>query len=55
VNKIFKKIVSQNFYLFSPVSLTPLTNIHSRFSPQIFEKIPNDPNGILRGLGDADL
>ncbi len=23
-------------------------------SPQIFEKILNDPNGILRGLGETD-
>jgi hypothetical protein len=49
------KNVSQNFSLFSPVSLTPLTNIHSRLSPRIFEKIRNDPNGILRGPGDTDL
>jgi hypothetical protein len=30
--------LSQNFYLFSPVSLTPLINIHLRISPRIFEK-----------------
>jgi hypothetical protein len=29
-------------------------NIHSRISPQIFEKIQNGPNGILGGLGDTD-
>jgi hypothetical protein len=39
----------------SPVSLTPVINIHSRLSPRIFEKIRNGPNGILRGLGDTDL
>ncbi len=50
-----EKNVYQNFSLFSPVSLTPLTNIHSRLSPRIFEQIRNDPNGILRGPGDTDL
>jgi hypothetical protein len=45
---------------FSLVSLTPLnslspvSNIHSRISPRIFEKIQNGPNGILGGLGDTD-
>ncbi len=43
------------FSLFLPVFLTPLINIHSRISPQIFKKIWNGPNGILRGLGDTDL
>jgi hypothetical protein len=38
----------------SPVSLTLLINIHSRFSQRIFEKIRNDPNGLLRGPGDTD-
>ncbi len=33
------------------MSLTPLTNIHSRISPRIFEKIRNDPNEILIGPG----
>jgi hypothetical protein len=35
--------------------LTPLINIHSRISPRIFEKIRNDPIGILRGPGDSDI
>ncbi len=35
------------------MSLTPLIKIHSR--PQIFEKIWNGPNGILRGPWDTDL
>ncbi len=43
------------FSLFSPVSLTPPIDIHSRLSPQIFETIWNGPNGILRGPGDTDL
>ncbi len=42
-----------SFFL-SPVSLTPVINIHSRISPQIFEKIQNGPNVILGGLGDID-
>ncbi len=33
-----KKFLFHNFSLFSPVSLTPLINIHSRISPRIFEK-----------------
>jgi hypothetical protein len=33
-----KKIIPENFSLLSPVWLTLLTNIHSRLSPQIFEK-----------------
>jgi hypothetical protein len=31
--------------------LTPVANLELRISPRIFEKIRNDPNGILRGLG----
>jgi hypothetical protein len=34
-----KKIVFQIFSLFSPVSLTPLINIHSRIYLQNFKKI----------------
>ncbi len=41
--------------LFSPVSLTPLINIHSRISLRIFENIRNGPNGLLRDPGDTDL
>ncbi len=53
--KFEKKILFQNFSLFSPVSLTPLINFHSRISLRIFEKIRNGPIGILRGPGDTDL
>ncbi len=39
----------------SPVSLTPLINIHSRISLQIFQKIQNGPIGVLGGgPGDTD-
>ncbi len=34
-----------------PVSLTPVANLELRISRRIFEKIRNDPYGILRGLG----
>jgi hypothetical protein len=36
------------------VSLTPVANLELRISPRIFKKIRNDPNDILRGLGDTD-
>jgi len=38
-----------------PVSLTPVVRLDLRISPQIFEKIWNDPNVIIRGLGKGDL
>ena len=52
--QIFQKLaeIFANEYL-SPVSLTPLINIHSRICPRIFEKIRNGPNG--QGPGDTDL
>jgi hypothetical protein len=34
-----------------PVSLTPVVHLDLRISPRIFEKIRNDPNVIIRGLG----
>ena len=37
-----------------PVSLTPVVHLDLRISPQIFEKILNDPNVIIRGLGEGD-
>jgi hypothetical protein len=37
-----------------PVSLTPVVNLDLRISPRIFEKIRNDPNAIIRGLGEGD-
>jgi hypothetical protein len=36
------------------VSLTPVANLELRISQRIFEKIRNDPYGILRGLGEPD-
>ncbi len=37
-----------------PVSLTPVVHLDLRISPRIFEKIRNDPNVIIRGLGERD-
>ncbi len=44
----------EDFLHLPPVSLTPVANLKLRISPWIFEKIRNDPNGILRGLGETD-
>ncbi len=37
-----------------PASLTPVVHLDLRISPRIFEKIWNDPNVIIRGLGEDD-
>ena len=37
-----------------PVSKTPVVHLDLRISPRIFEKIRNDPNVIIRGLGEGD-
>jgi hypothetical protein len=39
--------------LTTPLNLTPVY-LDLRISPQIFEKIWNDPDAILRGLGEDD-
>jgi hypothetical protein len=44
----------KDFWHLPPVSLTPVANLELRISPRIFEKIRNDPNGILKGLGETD-
>ncbi len=44
----------EDFLHLPPVSLTPMANLELRISPRIFEKIRNDPNGIVRGLGETD-
>ncbi len=49
VTHVLKGTMSRDFLL---LSLTPVANLELRISPRIFEKIRNDPNGILRGLGD---
>ena len=34
--------------------MTLLVHLDLRITPQIFEKIQNDPNVIFRGLGEGD-
>jgi hypothetical protein len=46
--------MTEDFLHLPPVSLTPVANLKLRISPRIFVKIRNDPNGILRGLGETD-
>jgi hypothetical protein len=36
------------------VSTTPVVHLDLWISPQILEKIWNDTNGILKGLGETD-
>jgi hypothetical protein len=38
----------------TPVATTPVVHHDLRISPPIFEKIRNDPNVIIRGLGEGD-
>ncbi len=37
-----------------PVSLIPEEHLDLQISPRIFEKVQNDPNAIIRGLGKDD-
>jgi hypothetical protein len=37
-----------------PVSTTPVVHLDLRISPRISEKIRNDPNVIIRGVGEGD-
>ncbi len=37
-----------------PVLLTTVAHLDLRISPRIFEKIRNDPDVIIRGLGEGD-
>ncbi len=53
-NKITKIFLLEGFFHLPPVSLTPVANLELRISPRIFEKIRNDPNGKIRGLGETD-
>jgi hypothetical protein len=53
-NKIIKIFLLEGFFHLPPVSLTPVANLERRISPRNFEKIRNDPNGIIRGLGETD-
>jgi hypothetical protein len=53
-NNIIKIFLLEGFFHLPPVSLTRVANLELRISPRIFEKIRNDPNGIIRGLGETD-
>jgi hypothetical protein len=44
----------KDFFHLPVVSTTPVVHLELQISPQIFEKICNNPNGILRGLGEID-
>ncbi len=44
----------EDFFHLPPVPLAPVVHLEQRISPQIFKKIWNSPNGILRGLGETD-
>jgi hypothetical protein len=44
----------EDFLHLPAVSMTPVANLELRISPRIFEKIRNEPNSILRGLGEPD-
>jgi hypothetical protein len=44
----------EDFLHLPPVSLTPVANLKLQISLRIFEKIQNNPNGILSGLGETD-
>ncbi len=37
-----------------PLALTPVVHLDLQISPRIFEKNRNDPNVIIRGLGEGD-
>ncbi len=41
----------EDFFHLPQVSTTPVVHLELRISPQIFKKIRNGPNVILRGLG----
>jgi hypothetical protein len=44
----------EDFFHLPPVLLTPVVHLELQISLQIFQKIWNGPNGILRGLGETD-
>ncbi len=53
-NKIIKIFLLEGVFHLTPVLLTPVANLELRISSRIFEKIRNNPNGIIRGLGETD-
>jgi hypothetical protein len=53
-NKIIKIFLIEDFFHLPPVSLILVVHLEPRISPQIFEKIRNARNDILRCLGETD-
>jgi hypothetical protein len=52
--EIIKIVLIEDFFHLPPVSTTTVANLELRISQRIFEKIPNGPNGIIRGLGKLE-
>jgi hypothetical protein len=44
----------EGFFQLPPVSTTPVVHLELRISPQIFKKIPNGPEDILRSMKETD-
>ncbi len=51
--EIMKTILIEDFSIYHWCQRS-VVNLELRISLRIFEKIRNDPNGILRGLGGTD-
>ncbi len=47
-------LLAEDFFPFA-TGVNDTSWVERRISPQIFEKFENDPNGILKGLGETDL
>ncbi len=52
--ELMKIFLIEVFFYLPPVLTTPVLHLDLRISPQIFEKIRNGPNVIIRGLGETD-
>jgi hypothetical protein len=53
-NKIFKTFLFEDIFHLPLVSTTPVVHLELQYLREIFEKICNSPNGILRRLGETD-
>jgi hypothetical protein len=54
LKKIFKTFLIEDFLHFPLESTTPAVHPELQISQRIFENILNNPNGILRSLGESD-
>ena len=52
--KIIKILQLKGFFHLPLLPMTTMVHFELQISPQIYEKIWNGPNGILRGLGETD-